>query len=43
MFGTYTLEKALFYYCENAQGWQKANEISCLEKEYVNSIIRFIK
>ena len=41
-FGTYTLENSSFYFTKDSHGWGCTNGKSCLEEEYVNSIVAFI-
>lgn len=41
-FGTYTLEASEFYFIKNGNNWERKDEKSIIEKEYVNSICKFI-
>jgi hypothetical protein len=42
-FGTYTIEFSQFYFSKEKSNWECHKKKSCLEEEYVGSIIDFIK
>lgn len=42
-FGTYTIEKAAFFYLLQGDKWNRIEGKSCLEEEYVNSIMLYIQ
>ena len=41
-FGSYTLDASPFYFTKNNNSWQKIDEPSLLEEEFVNSVSQFI-